>query len=284
MPSPFPGMDPYLERPVFFGGLHTAMISYLREALQAVLPEPYYAESGERAWFEIDRHVEPDVNVLRAELPTPRERGGVLVAEAALTAPVVVRVLHEPFRELYLDVWTRLGDEERLVTTIEILSPTNKTPGEHGRNLYLRKQQAILSSKTHLVEIDLLRGGHHSTSVPWKHLEKKGLNFDYHVCVKHFDNLEDYYVYPIYLAERLPTVAIPLLPDDGVVAVDLQTAFDRSYDTGPYRRRVRYTEPVPPPALVADKAAWVEQVLCEKGFRGAQQPAARKEEDRPEGA
>jgi hypothetical protein len=277
-------MDPFLERPVFFGGIHTAMISYLREALQAVLPEPYYAESGERAWFEIDRHVEPDVNVLRAEVPTPREPGGsVVVAEATLTAPVIVRVVHEPFRELFLDVWTRLGDEERLVTTIEILSPTNKTPGEHGRDLYLRKQQEVLDSKTHLVEIDLLRGGHHSTSVPWKYLEKKGLNFEYHVCIKHFDNLEDYYVYPICLNERLPTIAIPLLPGDGVVAANLQAAFDRSYDTGPYRRRVKYTQPVPLPSLSAEKATWVEKVLSEKGLRSERQPASGKEEEQSQG-
>ncbi len=46
----------------------------------------------------------------------------------------------------------------RLVTVLELLSPTNKTPGAD-RNEYLAKRAEILAGGTHLVEIDLGRGG-----------------------------------------------------------------------------------------------------------------------------
>ena len=73
MPSPFPGMDPYLEHPAVFPGLHNRLIVVLSELLQAALPAPYYAEIGERVWVEVSqRFIEPDGIVLR---PDPVENG-----------------------------------------------------------------------------------------------------------------------------------------------------------------------------------------------------------------
>ncbi len=206
MPSPFPGMDPYLENPVLFPDLHDAMITYLRGALQRNLPEPYYAGIGSQTW--------------------------VAVAER-------YRVPHDPKKRTYVEVF-HPKDGGRLVTTIEILSPTNKTPGEHGRDLYLRKQAEILASKTHLIEIDLLRAGQHTTAVPHARLTAGAGAFDYHVCLHRFDNWEDYFVYAFRLADRLPEIAVPLLPGDGDVPLDLQAVLDRCYDEANYRRRVRY--------------------------------------------
>jgi len=127
--------------------------------------------------------------------------------------------------------------------------------------LYLRKQRELLKSKVHLVEIDLLRGGEHTTAVPRDRLVAKAGPFDYHVCVHHFDNLEDYFVYAIQLSEPLPTVNIPLLPEDGVVPVDLQAVFTRSYDTGPYRREIDYLHDRPEPPLGPKQARWAKQCL-----------------------
>ncbi len=47
MPSPFPGMDPYLESPDWFPDLHGSLIILLKEALQRSLPGPYYAQSSQ---------------------------------------------------------------------------------------------------------------------------------------------------------------------------------------------------------------------------------------------
>ena len=234
MPAPFPGMDPYVEHPTFFPGLHDRLIAYLNEFLQPRLPAPYYCEMRDRSWVEMSRRsVAPDVNVLRANQPTPRERTNGGVASTRNT-PLVVRLAAEERQESVLEIYA-LQETEILVTTIEILSLANKTPGDRGRTLYVRKQQEILNSRTNLVEIDLLRGGHHTTLVPLEVLLAATGPFDYHVSIHHFDNLEEAYIYPILLPEPLPEIAIPLLPGDGAVAVDLQAVFERAYDTGPYK-------------------------------------------------
>jgi hypothetical protein len=260
MPSPFPGMDPFLEHPAFFHSLRQAMIASLREQIQPLLPEPYYADMEDRTWIEAcERHREPDVNVLRGD-------GGVAVAETMTTKPIVIRIPHIERHEAYLNIYARLDDREQVITTIEILSRTNKTPGEHGRDLYVQKQHEVLEGKTHLVEIDLLRGGEYSTAIPLNYLRAGVPSFDYHACIKYFDNVEDHFIYAFSLAERLPILAVPLLPGDGFVPLDLQKALDRAYDTGPYYRRVRYTDPVPAPALTAEQSAWVRQLLRGKGL------------------
>jgi hypothetical protein len=139
-------------------------------------------------------------------------------------------------------------------------------PGEHGRDLYLRKQAEVLASKTHLLEIDLLRAGQHTTAVPHDRLTRGAGTFDYHVCVHRFDNFEDYFVYAFRLADRLPEIAVPLLPGDGDVPLDLQAVLDRCYDEVSYRRRVRYgAEPVPP--LNVEQGAWASHLLAEQGLR-----------------
>src|SRR5207302_681231 len=145
---------------------------------------------------------------------------------------------------------------ERLVTTVEVLSRTNKSPGEHGRDLYVQKQQEVLKHKVHLVEIDLLRGGEHTTAVPLEEAVARAGSFDYHVCVHRFDRPYDYFVYPIQLGNRLPAIAIPLLPEHTAVRIDLQPVLDRCYDSGLYRRRVRYGEHTPVPSLSAEQAEW----------------------------
>ena len=123
MPSPFPGMDPFLEAPAFFSGLHIGMMFCLREALQLVLPEPYYAEMADRTWVEVSqRDIEPDVNVLRGERSPPEAGGGVAVAQTTATPPCVIRVPHTSFREVYLDIFARLDEREQVVAAVEILS------------------------------------------------------------------------------------------------------------------------------------------------------------------
>ena len=179
---------------------------------------------------------------------------------------VLVRIPHDERREAFLEIFTRKGSGERLVTTIEVLSPANKTPGEHGRDLYLRKQAEILESKVHLVEIDLLRGGVHSTAVPHHRAVEESGPFDYHVCVHTFDQWEDFLVYPVRLDERLPEIAIPLLPGDPPVIVDLQEIFDRAYEVGPYRRRIRYHDETPVPALTPEQSEWAKGILRQKGL------------------
>ena len=135
MPSPFPGMDPYLERSRWFRGLHNSLITLIQAAIQPLLPSPYFALTGELIWMEgSERHVDPDVDVLRPSSARRREdvkgskEGGVatLVAEAE-EEPVIVTVPQSPDGERtepYLEIYARREGEDRLVTSIEVLSLT----------------------------------------------------------------------------------------------------------------------------------------------------------------
>jgi hypothetical protein len=131
-------MDPFLESPRIFTDFHVSFIIYLSEELHRHLPERYYALIGNRTWIEVSRRfIEPDVNVVRP-VSALAPWGGAAVAEATAPRgmPLVVTVPHDERREPFIDVYVGEGDSERLVTTVELLSPTNKTPGEHGRDLY----------------------------------------------------------------------------------------------------------------------------------------------------
>jgi hypothetical protein len=265
MPSPFPGMDPYLENPEIFPDFHDSFITYLRENLQAKLPAPYFAVIGRRLWIEVSRRsIGPDVEVRRAARPStrvPRPAGSVAIASPPIAHPVMVKVAHDEFREPFVEIYARGDEGKRLVTSIEVLSISNKTPGEHGRDLYRCKQKEILASQVHLVEIDLLRGGEHTTAVPLATAVNACGLFDYHALVHSFDDLETFFVYPIRLEDRLPPVAIPLLSGDSDVTVDLQAIFDRCYDAGPYAREIRYGEDAVIPPLQTTKATWAAQVV-----------------------
>ena len=263
MLSPFPGMDPYLENRLIFPDFHDGFIAYLREAIQPGLPEPYYAALGRRAWVEIsERFVGPDVNVI---IPRPRRPSSpsniTKIASATLevTRPVVVTVPHDEQSETTIEIYIGRGSDRRLVTAIELLSPINKQPGEKGRDLYLRKQTELLDSQCHLVEIDLLRGGTHTTAVPEDRLRHNIPSFAYHVCSHHFNHFEDFLIYPIQMTDPLPTISIPLLPGDGEVPVSLQQVFERTYAAGPYHREIDYSETVPLPKLTTEQMQWVKE-------------------------
>ncbi len=265
MPSPFPGMDPYLENPEIFPDFHDSFITYLRAKLQAGLPPPYYAALGRRVWIEVSRRsIEPAVHVLRAgaarQVPSPTS-GTTAVATRSASRPVIVKVLHDEFREPFLEIYAGSGGSKRLVTSIEVLGLSNKTPGEQGRELFLRKQRELLASEINLVEIDLLRKGHHLTAVPLEPALAACGPFDYHVSVHPFDDIETYYVYPMSLKEPLATIEVPLLPGDAAISLDLQAVFDRCYDAGPYAREIDYGESQIVPPLDANHAAWVTAML-----------------------
>lgn len=261
MPSPFPGMDPYLENPAYFGDFHDSFIVYLKEHIQSNLPEGYVATIGTRVWLETSgRYLGPDVKVQQDSGNPKSGTVSTAAAVAVRTPPIVVQVAQERRRETFLEI--RTLDDRRLVTTIEMLSPTNNGPGEAGRKAYRRKQKEILGSPVHLVEIDLLRGGRATTAIPLEVLRRSAHRFDHHVCVHRFDRPDEFQVYPIRLTDPLPEIAVPLLENEEQVAADLQQVFDRCWQAGAYRKMIRYgADPLDPP-LAPDLADWVEDILA----------------------
>jgi hypothetical protein len=269
-------MDPYLEHPRFFADLHSGLIFAIKEHLQPILPQSYYAQSGERVWLEAsERYVEPDVNVTgvtHKSEPSRRasSQGGVAVAEPEVETelnscqPVLIaieEVVHDEHIEPFLEIRGRWSGQDRLVATIEVLSPSNKTPSHQSFDQYRAKQRDVLAAQVHLIEIDLLRSGTHITAVPGDIAREKAGPFDYHVSVHRFDLPSAYLVYPIRLQERLPIVRIPLLPGDPSVPLDLQAAFNRAYDAGPYPKRILYGQDSIEPPLQTEQDAWARALL-----------------------
>jgi hypothetical protein len=261
MPGPFPGMDPYLEDPLRFPSLHQSLITTIAWQLNTLLPKQYAADMNERIVIETqDRSIYPDVTVIERLAPRG-ERGGVATVADPSTMLAVMPV---EMREVYVEILA-LGKEERLVTTIEILSPTNKRAGTDGRKQYVEKQQALLASDVHLMEIDLLRTGAHTVAAPdWK-VKTLG-RFDYLVVLHRSDKKWHYQTWANRMRDRLPRVEVPLLPGDPDVILDLQACFDQAYDNGPYSRRIDYTKD-PAVPLAPDDAVWTDALLREKGLR-----------------
>lgn len=263
MPSPFPGMDPYLEDPARWPGAHHSLITYARDAMQPAVRPRYNALIGERIYLvEPSQSMYPDlVFVRRPEPLEPWGGGGVAVAE--FDAPVLLEIPSQETREAFIEiVYTDSGE---VVTVIEVLSPSNKAPGE-GRDLYLRKQRQLLSSPVHLVEIDLLRSGSHTLALPQHALSNLPKPWHYLVSVNRALRRHRFEIYPAWLQRRLPRIAVPLRAPDPDIALDLQAVFARCYDNGGYEDFIDYRRE-PPVPLPPDDAAWAEALLREQGRR-----------------
>ena len=265
MPSPFPGMNPYLESAGDWKDFHDSMIYTMRAALIRALPGNYFAAIEERVYILPDeKHTYLyDVGVTRrsklGEIPS---RGGAALAEA-IDAPFHVGQYLEEAREPYIEIRSDKG-RGPIVTAIELLSPTNKD-GRPGRESYFNKQRDLLESGTHFIEIDLLRAGTHTVAVPLELLPKK-IERDYLVCLHRGGTGEDFDVWPNRLRNRLPRIAVPL--DEGVpdVALDLQACLERCYEDADYGRRIDYMK-VPVPPLSPEDTEWADALLREKGLR-----------------
>ena len=269
MPSPFPGMDPYLEHPARWPGVHQRLITYMGDALNALMPPRYVADIGERLYVvQSERHIYPDVVVVEHPPAAGAMRqgaGGTAVAVVS-DPPWILTVEPEEMREVYIEILS-VAEESRVVTVIEVLSPSNKTSGSEGRNLYLTKQHELLASQTHLIEIDLLRQGEHTVAPPRAELLRRGA-WDYLVSLHRGGQPWRYEVWPITLRQGLPRIRVPLADSDPDVVLDVQAVFNRCYDEGGYARRLDYRRE-PPTPLEGDNATWAAAWLSERGLRPA---------------
>jgi len=242
-------MDPYLEHPARWPSLHQRLITYACEALNESLPDGYAAEIGEWPYLvQPDRNIYPDIAVMRPAVPS--RSGGVALAEApsSAAAPWVLAVESMEDREVFIEI-LQLGQPAKVVTVIEVLSHSNKSPGSSGREQYLAKQRETLAGGISLLEIDLLRGGSYSVSAPYEYVLRRGV-WDYLVCLHRGTDRHRWELWPIGLRDRLPCMRVPLAPGDEDVTLDLQDVFDRSWATSSYARFMDYSaEPVPPLSL-----------------------------------
>ncbi|MBI4605993.1 MAG: DUF4058 family protein [Planctomycetes bacterium] len=264
MPSPFPGMDPYLEAPHRWPNVHLGLIAEIQVVLSRLVRPRYFVRVEERVYIsdEADpgrKVIVPDLRVLPPERRSPGGSPGPQGSTTVVVEPIVVTTLiDEEIRESYLEVID--AESRETVTFIEVLSPVNKVAGARGRASYMQKRQEVLRSKAHWVEVDFLRSGE-----PLVAAEVLPLG-DYFVHVSRAESRPKGFVGPIRLEQRLPPVRVPLRGPDENVVLDLQPIFISVYDRSGYDLDIDYRgDPNPP--LTAAQGDWAARVLKAKGLR-----------------
>jgi hypothetical protein len=254
MLSPFPGMDLYLEQPAVWASFHSKLIVALADAIETQLDTAYYVEVETRSYLDDDGSSLlvgiPDVSVAISASDRPTEPQ---TTSAVATAPLVQKVMlpiPQEIKERYLEI--RDVTSGVLITAIELLSPKNKRAGE-GRKQYESKRSMILSSLTHFVEIDLLRGGQ---PMPLNNIQARS---DYQILVSRSHQRPQADLYGFSIRDTLPTIPIPLA-NQKELSIDLQAVFNGVYQRSRYRSRIDYQQPVPPPKLAAADEQWVQQL------------------------
>jgi hypothetical protein len=274
MPSPFPGMDPYIEASDVWPDFHHTLATAIRAELNLFLQPPYYARVETRSELGIIvddgviKRIIPDVFVVRH--PKPRPSGVMTVVERRIVTqePVQVTINTETWQHAFIEIRDAKRGHQ-IVTVIELVSPSNKGSGPD-REAYERKQQEVLHSTANLVEIDLLRVG--ARLLPYQELAAvvSFLTPDYLVLVNRTDRrsgvVTGYDLFPIALTDVLPSIPIPLLKGEADIPLDLQIVVNRVYDEGQYHRFLDYSQP-PEPPLTEPQAAWADEVLREAGLR-----------------
>lgn len=258
MPSPFPGMDPFIESQRW-EGFHASYVSGMRDALVAKLRPRYDVDVEVRVYLE-RRNLEQTARTFVADVGIahsdrePAVGGLALATEPTVDAHECVLPWPEEHREAYLVL--RRPREAEVITVIELLSPTNKLRRANGRDLYLEKRMDLLQTRAHLVELDLLRGGER---MPFSNAP----DGDYFVLVSRAGRRPIASVYGWRMAHRLPTIPIPLAQNDPDVELDLQAVFDVVYDRAGYDYTLDYTLDVAP-AFSETEKKWAAGLLSNK--------------------
>ncbi|WP_165226753.1 DUF4058 family protein [Aquisphaera insulae] len=248
MPSPFPGMNPYLERDDVWPDFHHRFLDRIAEAIADQIDPRYLVKIEEHLYVQ-DSPGLPHRAGPRADIGVERaERGeGPAAGLAVLEAPTRITI---PWPDVETQAYLEIRDRSSrgLVTVLELLSPTNK--GRH-RDQHVRKRDQVLVSTASLVEIDLLRGGE-----PMPSPDRP--DCDYSVVVSRAEKRPEADFWPIGLRDSLPIIPIPLRAPDRDAILRLQDLFHRVHDAGRYARYVYDTPPGPP--LCANDARWATEI------------------------
>lgn len=252
MPSPFPGMNPYIEQPAVWEDFHTRFMTAAAEVIAAQVEPRYFVKIEERLFLHEpfaagrDGYGRPDLSVLSGD-----ERAAAPTGGTATAAPATVYAPEEEeASQRYLEVRDR--QSRAVVTVVELLSPANKE-SKDGREQYWNKTRVLLNrTETNLVEIDLLRGG---PRLPWRDMPA----CDYYALVCRTAERPRAAFWPVRLRESLPTIPIPLRPDEPEASLDLQALVHRIYDAARYKLFIYDTDPEPP--LRAADAVWAALLL-----------------------
>jgi hypothetical protein len=239
-------MNPFLEQEDVWTDFHDTFLPAVREALVAQV-RPNYIVKIEEYLFIHEPSAEQRLLMGHADVSVARPSGTAETASgtATLSSPAMIRLPTVDIeKHLYLEIRDRNNRE--LVTVVEMLSPSNKTPGPN-REQYLAKRGNLLLSTAHFVEIDLLRGW------PRMPMEKAGV-CDYCIIVSRVQDRPDANFWPLNLSDPLPKIPIPLRSPHADAELDPQAILHRVYDSAAYEEYIYKGTPNPP--LRAEDAVW----------------------------
>jgi Protein of unknown function (DUF4058) len=270
MPSPLPGMDPYLEHPSSWPNFHHRLItavaislgSQIRPKYRVVVEEAIYQTEGQHSVLVGVPDVvvqsakfHPQASPLVAATDVTLDR--VTVNGMTVAQPILVDLpMPDMIRQGYLEIREVITSE--VVTVIEVLSPTNKRPGE-GRRSYAAKRQTTLASATNLVEIDLLRQWPPIVQVPPQ------FQTHYRILVSASANRPQASLYAFNLQDPIPAFPLPLREEDSEPIVNLQSLLGEIYDQSGYDLVIDYRQPPVPPLQLED-TAWLAEQLRQGGL------------------
>ncbi|MEM1168661.1 MAG: DUF4058 family protein [Cyanobacteria bacterium P01_H01_bin.35] len=264
MPSPFPGMNPYLEHPDLWPGLHNRLIVRIADLLSAQLGDKYSVSLDVRMYETNDAESVlvglPDVSVLskKGQVNTSNSTESQLAVTEPSTKPITVTLpIPITIREGYLQIQEVATKE--VITAIEILSPANKRGGK-GREMYLEKREKVLDSSTNFIEIDLLRRGQR---MPISNDKNKT---HYRILVSRAKQRPRAELYTFNIQNKIPEFPLPLCPEDTEPIIYLQGLLTTIYDAGRYDLKIDYTQK-PVPGLSENDATWADTWLRQEGIR-----------------
>ena len=258
--SPFPGMDPYLEK--YWPSVHAALITYASDDLNARFGGRLIAAIEGRLVVEAAgerRKVYPDVRITGRDRYAGEDDGGggtATLARPKRAARPLILTATEPIRQRYVELIDP-DDGNRLITVIEFVSPSNKLSGGDGRRKYERKRRECYDAGVNFVEIDLTRAGRRrllaaavlgEDAIPPEH---RGT---FAACVYRGHGEGRFEVHAMPLDEPLPDIPVPLRAGEDDEHLPLQSLIARAYAGGAYWARIDYAKPPEPPLSEADAA------------------------------
>src|SRR5262249_20894227 len=227
MPSPFPGMDPYLEEESLWPVFHHQLVTSLYQILLPGLVDRYRARVAQRHY--------------------------------TTEQPLFTSIMREEHHEEFIEI--RQRSDARLLTLVDVVSTANK-PTESGREAYLAKRREGKLAGASLVEIDLVIQGQ-----PMLDYSRDGLpDWDYAVTVTRATQPDRFEIYTATLQKRLPRFRLPLAGDDRDTVVDLYTIFTRSFDHGSFAAKINYQRD-PSIPLSDEKRRWLDELLKQQKLR-----------------
>jgi len=252
MPSPFPGVDPYLEDQGYWPDFHATFLNYWRESVAEALPPQYEARIDERIHMEVQERLllRPDIAVVRQGEFLGGESGAVAVETDTVTVPLPI---WEAVRETNIHILHR--PDRTLVAVLKLLSPSNKIAP--GRNDYINKRTSVISQSVHLVELDLLLGGER---LPMRRPLPPG---DFYAIIARSEQRPNAQVLPWTLRHKLPRVPIPLLKPDPDSWIDLNAVFATAYARGRYAQSINYSARLSLP-MPESAVRWIEETVKQR--------------------